>query len=64
MAEWVNVFEKDVLDLKSGELTVELENMGWHLFQKSSVSFERQERLVGAMEGEFEFEYASVRCPF
>ena len=35
MAEWVNVFEKAVLDMKAEGLNVELKSMGWHLVEKS-----------------------------
>ena len=59
MAEWVIVFEKAVLDLKAEGLNVELKSMGWHLFEKSNSTLERQERVLGAAEGEYEF--AAVR---
>ena len=59
MAEWVNVFEKAVLDMKAEERNVELKSMGWHLFEKSSLTLERQERVLGAAEGEYEF--AAIR---
>ena len=55
MAEWVNVFEKAVLNTKAAKLNVELKNMGWHLFEKSSLTLERQERVLGAAESEYEF---------
>ena len=48
MAEWVHVFEKAVLDMKSEGLNVELNSMGWRLFEKSSFTLERQERVLGA----------------
>ena len=51
MVERVNVLEKVVLDMKAEELNVELKNMGWHLFEKSSLTTERQERVLGAAEG-------------
>ena len=35
MAEWVNVFEKAVLDIKAERLNVELKSMDWHLFEKT-----------------------------
>ena len=59
MAEWVNVFEKRVLDTKAEGLNVELISMGWHFFGKSSLTLERQERVLGAAEGEDEF--AAIR---
>ena len=36
MAEWVNVFEKAVLDMKAEGLSVELKSMGWRLCEKSN----------------------------
>ena len=48
MAEWVNVFEKAVPDMKAEGLNVELKNMGWHLFEKSSLTLVRQERVLGS----------------
>ena len=51
----VNVFEKAVQDMKAEGLNVELKSMGWHLFEKSSLTQERQERVLGAAEGEYEF---------
>ena len=33
--------------------------MDWHLFEKSNLTLERQERVLGAAEGEYEF--AAVR---
>ena len=51
----VNVFEKAVLDMKAEGLNVELKSMGWHLFDKSSLTLERQERVLGAAEGEYVF---------
>ena len=59
MAEWVNVFEKAVLDMKAEGLNVELKSMSWHLFEKSNLTLERQERVLGAAEGEYEF--AAIR---
>ena len=55
MAGWVNVFERAVLDMKAERLKVELKNMGWHVFEKSSLTLERQERVLGAAEGEYDF---------
>ena len=55
MAEWDNVFERAVLDMKAEGLNVELKNMGWHLFEKSSLTLERQERVLGAAVGEYDF---------
>ena len=54
MAEWVNVFEKAVLDRNAEGLNAELKSMGWHLFEKSHLTLERQERVLGAAEGEYE----------
>ena len=59
MAEWVNVFEKAMLDMKAEGLNVELKSMDWHLFEKSNLTLERQERVLGAVQGEYEF--AAVR---
>ena len=59
MAEWVSVFEKAVLDMKTECLNVELKSMGWHLFEKSSLTLERQERVLGVAGGEYEF--ATIR---
>ena len=55
MAESVNVFERAVLDMKAEGLDVVLQNMGWHLYEQSSLTLERQERVLGAAEGEYEF---------
>ena len=55
MAEWVNVFEKAVLDMKAEGLNVELKSMGWHLVEKSNLTQERQEPVLGVAEGEYEF---------
>ena len=54
MVEWVNVFEKAGGDMKSEGLDVELKNMGWRLFE-TSLALERQERLLGAGKGEYDF---------
>ena len=59
MVEWVNVFEKTVLDMKAEGLNVELKSMGWHLFEKSNLTLERQERVLEAAEGDFDF--AAIR---
>ena len=48
MAERVNVSEKAVLDMKAGGLNVEHKSMGWHLFEKGSLTLERQERVLGS----------------
>ena len=50
MAEWINVFEKVVLDMKAEGLNVELKSMGWHIFENSSLTLERQERVLGTAE--------------
>ena len=63
MAERVNVLEKAVLDMKAGRLNVELKSMGWDLFEKSSSTLERQERVLGAAEGEYEFAAARGALP-
>ena len=55
MAERINVFEKAVLDMWAKGLNVELKSMGWHLFEKCSLTLERQERVLGAAEREYEF---------
>ena len=54
MAEWDNVFERAVLDMKAEGQNVELKNMGWHLSEKSSLTLERQERVLGAAEGAYD----------
>ena len=48
-----------MLDLKAEGLNVELKSMGWHPFEKSNLTLERQERVLGAAEGEYEF--ATIR---
>ena len=48
MAEWVNVFGKAVLDMIAEGLNVELKSLGWHLFERSNLTLERQERVLGA----------------
>ena len=55
MAEWVNVFEKAVLDMKAEGLNGELKSMGWHLLEKSNLTLERQGRVLEAAEGEYDF---------
>ena len=59
MTEWVNVFERAVLHMKAEGRNAELKNMGWHLFEKSSLTLARQERVSGAAEGEYDF--AAIR---
>ena len=59
MAEWVNVFEKAMPAMKAEELNVELKSMDWHLFEKSILTADRQQRVLGAVQGEYEF--AAVR---
>ena len=56
---WVNVFENPVLNTKAEGLNAEHKSMGWHLFEKSNLTLERQERVLGAPEGEYEF--AAIR---
>ena len=46
MAEWVQVCEKAVLDMKAEGLE-NVEN--WHLFEKSNLTPDRQERVSGAV---------------
>ena len=55
MAESVNVFEKVVLDMKAEGLDVELKSMGWHLFEKSSLTREQKERALEGGEGDCGF---------
>ena len=50
MAEWVNVFVKAMLDMKVQGLNVELKSMSSHLIEKSSLTLDRQERVLGAAE--------------
>ena len=59
MAEWVNVSERAVLDMRAEGQNVELKILDWHLFEKSSLTLERQERVLGAGEGEYDF--AAIR---
>ena len=59
MAEWVKVFEKAVPDMTDEGLNVKLKNMDWHLFEKNKLTPDRQERVLGAAEGEYVF--AAVR---
>ena len=59
MAEWVNVSERAVLDMRDEGQNVELKSLDWHLFEKSSLTLERQERVLGAGEGEYDF--AAIR---
>ena len=59
MAEWVNVFERAVLDMKAEGFQVNLANMGRHLFEKGNLTLERQERFLAVTEGEHDF--TSVR---
>ena len=59
MAEWVNVFEKAVLDMRAEGQNVKLNSMGWHLFEKCDLSLQGQERVLRAAEGEYEF--AAIR---
>ena len=55
MAEFVSFFEKAVLDMKAEVPIVELNSMNWHLLEKSNVTRERLERVLGGAEGEYEF---------
>ena len=50
-----------MLDMKAEGLNVELKNMGWHLFEKSSLTLERQERVLGAAEDEYDFSGALIK---
>ena len=59
MTEWINVLEKAVLDMKAEGLNVGLKTMAWHLFEKSTLALERQERVLGTAGSEYEF--AAVR---
>ena len=59
MAELVNVCEKAMLDMKDEGLNVEPKSTDWHLLEKSTLTLERQERVLG--EGEGEYEFAAVR---
>ena len=58
MAEWVNVFETAVLDVKAERLIVEFKSMGWHLSTRTVQPW-RQGRQLGASEGEYKF--AAIR---
>ena len=40
VAEWVNVSEKAVPDMKAEGINVEVKSMGWHLFEKSNLTLE------------------------
>ena len=55
VAECVNVFEKAVLDTKTDCVDNELMTMGWHPFEKGNWTLERQECLLEAAEGEYDF---------
>ena len=44
--EWVNVFEKAMLDMKADGINVELKSVGWHLFEQSNLTL---------AEGEYKF---------
>ena len=55
----IDVFEKVVPDMKAEGLNVELKSMGWHLVEKSKLTLERQKRVLGAAESEYEF--AAIR---
>ena len=49
LAEWVNVFEKAVLDMTAEGLNVELKNMGgWHIFEKSNFDPRETGTCVGS----------------
>ena len=61
MVECVSVFWKAVLDMKAEGLNVELKSMGWHLFEMSNLTLDRQERMLGATESEYEV--ATIRGP-
>ena len=50
---------ESVLATKAEGLNVELKRMGWLISKKNSVTLERQERVFGAAEGEYEF--AAIR---
>ena len=55
VAEWVNVFEKAVLDTKTNGLNNELMTTGWHQFEKGNLTLERQDRKLEAAEVEYDF---------
>ena len=57
MAEWVNVSQRAVLDMRAEGQNVELKSLDWHLFEKSSLTLERQERVLGAAE----YDFAAIR---
>ena len=59
LAEWVNVFQNAVLDIKSEGLNVDLKSVGWHLFERSNLTLERRERVLGCSEGKYGF--AAIR---
>ena len=44
MSEWVNVFDKALLDLKEQKRGAPEAAKGWFLFLRSNLSLERQER--------------------
>ena len=50
-----SIFLRAVLHMMAERPNVELENMGWHLFEKSSLTLERQERVLRAAESEYDF---------
>ena len=59
MSEWVNVYHKAMLDMEEQKCPLAETSKGWHLFEKSALSLERQERLLGLSDGEYD--YAKIR---
>ena len=54
MAEGVHVFENAVVDTEAESLNVELESVGWRLFEEKNLTLVRQERALGAAGGEYD----------
>ena len=55
MADWVNVFEKAVLDMKAEGLSVELKSIGWQPFRKEQFDSQRDRNVCwGQLKGEHE----------
>ena len=51
MAEWVNLVDDAVPDMKSAGASRSCQNIGWHLIKMSNTILYRQERLLEATEG-------------
>ena len=54
MSDWVNVYDKAMLDMAEQSCPLAESSTGWHLLEKSALSLERQERLLGLSDGEYD----------